>query len=113
LIEEYQLELKVTLVASGHNLADALTRVPHKWLKMVNGRTLQSQLVCCAAANSLSDERIAEIHHTTGHRGVKRTVYFVRKMDRMQPGKKYNVLFKPVKSASLSTQLLSDGLQAI
>ena len=32
---------------------------------------------------------------------------------RMQPGKKYNVLFNPVKSASLSTQLLSDGLQAI
>jgi len=81
LIEEYQLELKVTLVASGHNLADALTRVPQKWLKMVNGRTLPSQEVCCAAASSLSDERIAEIHHTTGHCGVKRTLYFVRKMD--------------------------------
>lgn len=81
LIEEYQLELQVTLVASGHNLADALTRVPQRWLRMANERTLPSQEACCAAASSLSDEQIAEIHHTTGHCGVKRTLYFVRKAD--------------------------------
>lgn len=81
LMEEYQLEFKVTLVASRHNLVDALTRVTQKWLRMVNRRTLPSQEVCCAATNSLSDERFAEIHHITGHCGVKRTLYFVRKMD--------------------------------
>jgi len=81
LIEEYRLELKVSLVTSGCNLADTLTCVPQKWHRMVNGRELPSQEVCGAAADPLIAEQIAEIHHATGHHGVKRTLYFVRKMD--------------------------------
>ena len=37
--------------------------------------------VCGAAAGSLSAEQIAEIHYAAGHYGVRRTLYFVRKMD--------------------------------
>ena len=81
LIEEYQLELKVTLVTSECNLADALSRVPQKWLRMVSGRGVPVSEVCGAAAGSLSAEQIAEIHHATGHYGVRRALYFVRKMD--------------------------------
>jgi len=81
LIEEYQLELKVILITPGCNLADALTRVPQKWLRMANGQEQPSQEVCSAAADSLSAEQIAQVHHTTGHCGVKRTLYFVRKVN--------------------------------
>ena len=79
LIEEYQLELKVTLVTSGCNLADALTCVPQRWLRMANGQEPPSHEACGAAADSLTAAQIAEIHHTTGHCGVRRTLYFVRK----------------------------------
>ena len=81
LIEEYWLELKVTLVTSGCNLADALRRVPQKWLKMVNGREVPSQEVCAATAYPPTAKQIAEIHHATGHYGIRRTLYFVRKMN--------------------------------
>ena len=82
LIEEYQLELKVTLITSGCNLADALTGVPQMWLRMANGHEQPSQEVCkSAAADSLNAEQIAQIHHTTWHCGIKRTLYFVRKVN--------------------------------
>ena len=81
LIEEYQLELKVTLVTSGCNLADVLTRVPQKWLRIVNGREPSQETLSGVAVDSLSAKQIAEIHHTTGHCGIKRTLYFTRKIN--------------------------------
>jgi len=72
LIEVYKLELKVTLVTSGCNIADARTHVPQKWLKMVN----ESQEVCGATADSLTANQIAEIHHGTGHCGISVYVIF-------------------------------------
>ena len=36
--------------------------------------------MCGGAIESLSDERIARIHEETGHRGIKRTLYFSRKL---------------------------------
>ena len=34
----------------------------------------------CAAAVEVDESKIAEIHHVTGHPGVKRTLYFVRRV---------------------------------
>ena len=87
LIEEYQLELKVILITPGCNLADALTRVPQKWLRMAHGQEQPSQEVCSAVADSLNAEQITQIHHTTGHCGVKRTLYFVRRVNPSVPRK--------------------------
>ena len=71
----------MTLVTSRYNLSDALTRVPQKWLKMVNERELPSQDVCAATADPLTAKQIAEIHHATGHYGIRGTLYFFRKMN--------------------------------
>jgi len=81
LIEEYQLDLDVTLVSSECNLADVLTRVPQKWFRKLNEGGLPGPEICSAASDSLSAERIAEIHHSTGHHDVRRTLYFVRKVN--------------------------------
>ena len=35
---------------------------------------------CAAVLLNRSDERIAEIHESTGHHGIKRTLYFSRKL---------------------------------
>ena len=86
LIEEYRLDLDVTLIASGCNLADVLTRVPEKWFRALNGKELSNAPVapvCGAAMNALTDEQVDEIHRNTGHYGVKRTLYFVRKTNPM------------------------------
>ena len=36
--------------------------------------------MCGGAVEPLSDERIAEIHESTGHHGIKRTLYFSQKL---------------------------------
>jgi len=104
LIEVNKLELKVTLVTSECNLADALTHVPQKWLKLVN----ESQEVCGATADSLTANQIAEIHHGTGHCGIRRTLY----LRKMNPG----VFRKEVQRVDQTcplTQPLSEKFQAI
>ncbi|KFD61492.1 hypothetical protein M514_26305 [Trichuris suis] len=78
LVEEYNLNLGVTLVRSAENRADALTRVPRRWLTP----TERSKLAACASAiASQTDQLIAEIHCTSGHPGVKRTLYFAKRRD--------------------------------
>ena len=47
----------------------------------MSGRELPSQEVCGVAADSLAAKQTAEIHHVTGHPGVRHTLYFVRKMN--------------------------------
>lgn len=70
-VEECGLQLNVRFVNSAENRADALTRIPHKWLN--DGHAL------CAAVVALSDNEIRRVHETCGHPGVKRTLYFARK----------------------------------
>ncbi|MEL7302027.1 MAG: DDE-type integrase/transposase/recombinase, partial [Pseudomonadota bacterium] len=74
LVREYGLEMTIVLVPSADNKADALTRVPARWLK--KGEV--EPLVCAAAGDSLVD-RVRAIHHDVGHPGVRRTLYFVRR----------------------------------
>ena len=73
LIEEYELTVDVTLVRSEQNKADELTRVPQQWFKAMK----KGDQICAAA---LSERQILSIHRHSGHPGVKRTSYFVRRV---------------------------------
>jgi ribonuclease HI/transposase InsO family protein len=72
LIEEENLSVKVTLVPSERNLADALTRVPKKWLS--TKRVALAGKVSPAEHENIppSVDEIRRIHNT-GHFGVERT----------------------------------------
>lgn len=78
LVDEYGLALDIELVRSECNRADALTRVPQKWLGKPNMCEKPTFAVCGGAVDPLPDERIARIHEVTGHHGIKRTLYFSR-----------------------------------
>ena len=72
-ISEYQLQLEVKFVSSTENKADALTRVPNKWLSPNGKQPL------CGAAAVVPECEIARIHQTSGHPGIKRSLYFCRR----------------------------------
>ncbi|KFD48845.1 hypothetical protein M513_10208 [Trichuris suis] len=76
-MEEYDLQLSVTLVKSEENRADSLTRVPCAWLKPRE----EVPPVCALAVGVDIKRKVAEIHHRAGHPGVRRTHYFVRRSD--------------------------------
>lgn len=74
IVNEYSLCLIIQLVPSTSNRADELTRVPKKWLSRANDDEL------CTVAATVSDQDIANIHTTSGHPGVRRTMYFCRRL---------------------------------
>uniref|UniRef100_A0A5S6QVK1 RNase H type-1 domain-containing protein n=1 Tax=Trichuris muris TaxID=70415 RepID=A0A5S6QVK1_TRIMR len=78
LVEEYDLKLTVTLVESAENRADALTRILKRWLTPTD---LPQMPNCAAAVVSDTDRLVTHIHCTSGHPGVKRTLYFVKRSD--------------------------------
>ncbi|KFD60909.1 LOW QUALITY PROTEIN: hypothetical protein M514_26898 [Trichuris suis] len=78
LVQEYDLHLKVTLVKSAESRADALTRVPRDWLKL---REAAAPAECALDVDSDVERRTAEVHHTAGHPGIRRTLYFVRRSE--------------------------------
>jgi len=69
------------MVSSECNFANVLTRVPQKWFRKLTEGGLSSPETSSAVSDSLSAEQIAEIHHNTGHHGVRRTLYFVQKVN--------------------------------
>ncbi|XP_043189310.1 uncharacterized protein LOC122363759 [Amphibalanus amphitrite] len=71
--DEYGLQLTVKCVPSVENRADALTRVPKKWLNQ------QSDPEVCGAAFSAPD--VVRIHETSGHPGIGRTLRLCREHD--------------------------------
>ena len=78
LVEEY--ELTVVLFLSNKNMADQLTRVPQRWfpaIKMENGLT---PLTSTIHVDELDTDQIMAIHRISGHLGVWRTTYFVRRI---------------------------------
>ena len=77
LIEECDLQLTVTLVSSANNKAESLTRVPQRWLKATTVDPISTLPVCAASVDA--SDKIAQIHHSAGHPGVKRTLYFVKR----------------------------------
>lgn len=76
LVRECGLALTVTL----ENKADALTRVPQWWLKVLaNGAELP--VVCAAVSESTVEQLVTEVHHSHGHPGIWRTLYFARRVN--------------------------------
>ena len=71
LMQEFCLQLRVDMVASEKNRADALTRVKKSWL-------LPKKDV--VAASDLDDVGVRELHNLH-HMGVERTWYLVKKVD--------------------------------
>ena len=76
IVDEYKLRVDIKLVPSESNLADALTRVPGSWLKIVDKPPELAASGTISA--SLSLKEISHVHRSTGHYGVKRTLYFAR-----------------------------------
>ncbi|KAG0725027.1 hypothetical protein GWK47_039405 [Chionoecetes opilio] len=74
IVEEYGLSLDIRFVSSAENKADALTRVPKRWLG------LERDQLACGAAVAITEQDIAKIHVTSGHPGIKRTLYFCKKL---------------------------------
>ena len=79
LISTYKLDFDISLVASATNRADALTRVPMKWLKP--NYTERISEVSCGATSQTSHADISDVHKLTGHQGIDRTLYFARRKD--------------------------------
>ena len=88
LVNEFKLEMTVTLVRSEQNPADALTRVPKEWLRAERSGDEQSSeppLVAAAAATrgrEITDSDMATIravHGNIGHQGIRRTLWYLRR----------------------------------
>ena len=77
LVTEYGLQVAVRLVPSAENKADALTRVPQRWLRTTAAAPDAAPPQCGLAADI--KQQVAGIHHACGHPGVRRTLYFARR----------------------------------
>ena len=78
LMAEYKLDIRVEFVASSCNLADSLTRVPREWLKP---EVWRSSTACGAQATAGAVD-VRAVHESSGHPGIRRTLYFARRQDR-------------------------------
>ena len=84
-VEEYELTVDVVLVPSNKNMADRLTRVPQRCftaMKMKNG---PKPLIGAIHVDELNAEKIMAIHRSSGHPGLRRTTYFVRRISPATP----------------------------
>uniref|UniRef100_A0A5S6Q0Y6 RNase H domain-containing protein n=1 Tax=Trichuris muris TaxID=70415 RepID=A0A5S6Q0Y6_TRIMR len=70
--------LAITLVKSVNNRADALTRVPRRWLASTNQLEVST---CAVGVSSSLYQSIVEVHRTAGHPGIRRTLYFAKRRD--------------------------------
>jgi len=78
LVSEYELTIDVALVKSHDNRADQLTRVPQRWLDDIQKESEPAGQACAVATEDQESDRIRAIHQSSGHPGVKRTLYFVK-----------------------------------
>ena len=72
-LQEFELELQVTIVPTEKNKADDLTRVNKAWLIYKKGEDEECADTFCAA-------NLSELHNCH-HMGVDRTLYLARKID--------------------------------
>ena len=77
-IKEYNLVVDLAPIRSAMNKADALTRVPQRWLTSARKGSEPLQQSCAAIALRLDSERILSIHLQCRHPGIKRTLYLTR-----------------------------------
>ena len=76
LVMEYNLSVDAVLVTSNCNLADRLTQVPQRWYDAMKKEAGPVPLLCAASVEVAG--KIREIHHNSGHPGVRQTCYFVQ-----------------------------------
>lgn len=76
LVKECDLSLCATPVSSVEDKADALTRVPQRWLKMRAANTIELPSVCAAATRQTAEQVVTGVHHSLGHRVVRQTLFF-------------------------------------
>ena len=66
---------------SCQNRADSLTRVPHRWMDLLEeGKELVVEN-CAMVGRRLDKDQMADIHHQSEHPGAKQTLYFARLVD--------------------------------
>ena len=75
LVDDHNLDVKVNLISSKDNLADSLTRIPGRWMRMLK----LNDVTNCAGMALMDAESILEIHKRIGHFEVRRTLHFVWK----------------------------------
>lgn len=66
--------MDVKFIPSTENKADLLTRVPKKWLNS------EREHLVCGAADTVTPEEVNNIHETCGHPGIRRTLYFCKRL---------------------------------
>ena len=80
LVKEYTLTVDVTLVPLTQNIADRLTQVPQRWFGAMKKENRPEPLISAAHVNELDASQIMAIHRCSGHLGVRRTTYFIRRI---------------------------------
>ncbi|XP_043202630.1 uncharacterized protein LOC122370793 [Amphibalanus amphitrite] len=84
LVDEYELDVNVQCVSSAENKADALTRVPDAWQRVL---MCKEEAAACAVGDGDDPDRlvkeVTQIHHASGHPGVRRTLYFARRANKL------------------------------
>ena len=75
LVDDYNLDVNVNLISSMDNLADSLTILPGRWIRMLK----LNDVANCAGMALMDGESILEIHKWTEHFGIRGTLHFVRK----------------------------------
>lgn len=91
LIQEFNLEIKISLVKSEENKADRMTRVFNKWLNKL--RIIEEN--CCG----LAVEEIRRIHERN-HCGVEKTMYSAKMFDENVKKEEVEDCIKNAKNAS-------------
>ena len=75
LVSEFNLNLDIELVVTNKNKADALTRVPKKWLVLTKrGVACDDPTVCCVGVSDVRS--LHEMHHF----GIDRSLYLTRQL---------------------------------
>ena len=80
LVAEYQLTVDATLVPLTLNIADQLTRVPHRWFNAMGRGNGPGPLIGAIHVDELDTDQIMSIYRNSGHPGVWRTTYFVKRV---------------------------------
>ena len=70
LVDEYSLQVDVTLVQLEQNLADKLTQVPKRWIDIMKQGSNPLRLTCTVLINQLTPDQIRVIHQKSGHPGI-------------------------------------------
>ena len=75
-VREYKLDISIVHIPSESNRADSLMRVPLQWV--TGERHMEVEGHANASVKELPTND--DIHHTAGHLGIRRTLFFMRRV---------------------------------